>query len=69
MAELSAIAGSDRATAHRYFDDPEIIDYILRAQPLGSPGTWRHLRRLPPRTLPSTDQHRNKISHHAAASC
>ncbi|WP_405624461.1 hypothetical protein [Streptomyces sp. NBC_00076] len=91
MAELPAIAGADRATAHRYFDDfalrrlpaalattrqdtvtaamaplaemfadaggmvqlsreqargrsgdSEIIEYILRGQPGGVPGTWGH---------------------------
>jgi hypothetical protein len=103
MAELPAIAGADRASAHRYFDDfafrrlpaalatarqdtvtaamaPlaemfgdaggmvqlsreeargragdfEIIEYILRAQPGGVPGTWGHHFD----DAPITDQHR-----------
>ncbi|MBX9394813.1 hypothetical protein K4749_14700 [Streptomyces sp. TRM72054] len=115
MAELPAIVGADRATAHRYFDDfalrrlpaalatarqdtvtaamaPlaemfgdaggmvqlsreqargragdfEIIEYILRAQPGGVPGTWGHHFDDYLLHAPITDQHRNKIAHQAA---
>ena len=115
MAELPAIAGADRATAHRYFDDfalrrlpaalatarqdtvtaamaPlaemfadaggmvqlsreqargrasdfEIIEYILRGQPGGVPGTWGHHFDDYLLHAPITDQHRNKIAHQAA---
>lgn len=115
MAELPAIVGADRATAHRYFDDfalrrlpaalatarqdtvtaamaPlaemfadaggmvqlsreqargragdfEIIEYILRGQPGGVPGTWGHHFDDYLLHAPITDQHRNKIAHQAA---
>jgi hypothetical protein len=44
----------------------EIIEYILRGQPGGVPGTWGHHFDDYLLHAPITDQHRNKIAHQAA---
>ncbi|WP_327739859.1 hypothetical protein OG749_44405 [Streptomyces nojiriensis] len=73
LAEMFANVGGmvqlSREQARRRAGDFEIIEYILRGQPGGVPGTWGHHSTTASCTLPaptSTDQHRNKIAHQAA---
>ncbi|MFF1916949.1 ATP-binding cassette domain-containing protein [Streptomyces sp. NPDC058239] len=60
MVQLSREQARGRA------GDFEIIEYILRAQPGGVPGTWGHYFDGCLLHAPLTDQHRNKIAHQAA---
>ncbi|MEW2085682.1 hypothetical protein [Streptomyces sp. NPDC005283] len=60
MVQLSREQARGRAR------DFEIIEYILRGQPGGVPGTWGHHFDDCLLHAPLTDQHRNKIAHQAA---
>lgn len=57
---------ASREQARGRAGDFEIIEYILRGQPGGVPGTWGHHFDDCLLHAPITDQHRNKIAHQAA---
>ncbi|MGW7427157.1 hypothetical protein ACWGJB_45575 [Streptomyces sp. NPDC054813] len=70
LAEMFADAGGmvqlSREQARGRAGDFEIIEYILRGQPRGVPGTWGHHFDDYLLHAPLTDQHRNKFAHQAA---
>ncbi|MFF7602544.1 hypothetical protein [Streptomyces mirabilis] len=70
LAEMFVDAGGmvrlSREQARGRAGDFEIIEYILRGQPGGVPGTWGHHFDDCLLHAPITDQHRNKIAHQAA---
>ncbi|MCX4425980.1 hypothetical protein [Streptomyces mirabilis] len=70
LAEMFLDAGGmvrlSREQARCRAGDFEIIEYILRGQPGGVPGTWGHHFDDCLLHAPITDQHRNKIAHQAA---
>ncbi|MFB6703852.1 hypothetical protein ACFCW6_03935 [Streptomyces sp. NPDC056333] len=66
FADVGGMVQLSREQARGRAGGFEIIDYILRGQPGGVPGTWGHHFDDCLLHAPLTDQHRNKIAHQAA---